>query len=94
MKLRSREEHQVFWDEFKARLQPVLGENFMMSIADEIRQEGMQQGMQKGMQQGMQQGMQRAARNFLASGLDVGFVAKNTGLDIEFLKKLQVDVVH
>jgi len=71
--VRGREEHQVFWNEFKARLQPVLGEKFMISIADEIRQEGMQQ----------------AARNFLASGLDVDFVARNTGLDIELLKKLQ-----
>jgi len=83
--VRGREERQVFWDQFKARLQPVLGEKFMISIADEIRQEGMQQGMQKGMHIREMQ----IAKSFLESGFDIDAVAKNTGLDPAVLKKLQ-----
>lgn len=80
--VRGREERQAFWDQFKARLQPVLGENFMISIADEIRQEGMQQNTQQ------------IAKNFLENGVDVEVVAKSTGLDIELLKKLRGETKH
>lgn len=88
--VRDRKDHQAFWEEFKLRLQPVLGEEFMISMADELRQEGMQQGMQ----QGIQQGVLLAAKNFLASGFDVEIVAKNTGLSIDMLRKLQNETKH
>ena len=69
---------QELWLKLQEALQPILGENYIMSIADSLRQEGAQQ----------------VAKNFLASGLDIDFVAKNTGLDIELLKKLQEESKH
>jgi len=77
---------QALWEEFQAKLRPVLGDEFMVSIADEIRQEGMQQGMHiKEVQ---------IAKNFLESGFDIATVAKNTGLDVVLLKKLQEEMKH
>ncbi len=96
----------ALWRKFQECLQPVLGEEFMISIADEIRQEareqGMQQGMQEGVQQGMQEGVQQGmqigvsqiAKNLLAHGFDLEVVAENTGLSIEVLKKLHEEVAH
>jgi len=78
------------WEEFEETLKPILGENYMLSIAESLRQEGIQQGMQ----QGIEQGMLQVARNLLASGFDVEVVAKNTGLEFAVLKSLEEDVRH
>ena len=78
-----------------------VGQEGFVSIADALRAEGIKQGMQEGRLQGMKQGKQQGrqegmlqgirqtAKNLLASGLAIDFVAKNTGLDIELLKKLR-----
>lgn len=78
------------WEELQETLQPILGDNYMMSIADSLRQEGMQQGVQ----QGMHIKEIQIAKNFLASGFDVETVAKNTGLNLELLKKLREETKH
>jgi len=70
------------WDRLQEALQPILGEDYMMSIADSLRHEGMQaEAMQ-------------IAKNFLESGFGIEVVAKNTGLDIGLLQKLQAEVKH
>lgn len=43
---------QELLNEFHTTLQPILGEDFMTTIADSFRQEGRQAGIQEGMQQG------------------------------------------
>jgi predicted transposase YdaD len=76
------EAREELWDELQETFQPILGDNYMMSIADSLREEGMQQGMQQ------------AAKNFLASGVDINLVAQNTGLDITLLQKLKEETKH
>ena len=75
-------------EEFITMVSSHVGQEGFVSIADALRAEGIKQGMQEGRLQGMKQ-MQQAAKNLLASGLAIDFVAKNTGLDIELLKKLR-----
>ncbi len=84
--VQDKQSRRALWQEFQARLQPVLGENFMISIADELSQEGMQQGMQIGAMQ--------VAKKLLANGFGVAVVAENTGLSIDTLKKLQEEIRH
>ncbi len=84
------EVREELWGVFQEALKPVLGENYMLSIADALRQEGMQQGMQ----QGMHLKELQIAKNLLASGLGIHFVSQNTGLDIEILKNLNEELSH
>ena len=70
-------------------------EVFVMTAAEQLKQQGHQKGLKQGMQQGMQQGAlegkKETALNFLSMGLAVDEVAKGTGLDksvIEELKKV------
>jgi predicted transposase YdaD len=84
------EAREELWDELQETFQPILGDNYMMSIADSLREEGMQQGMQ----QGMHIKEVQIAKNLLGSGLDVGFVAQTTGLDVALLQKLKEETKH
>ena len=92
--VKERHLRKALWQEFQDCLQPVLGGEFMISIADEIRQEAREQGIQQGMQQGMQMRASQIARNLLAHGFDLMVVAENTGLSIEVLKKLEEEVTY
>jgi len=88
--VQSLEAREELWEELEEALHPVLGEIYMLSIADALRQEGMQQGMQ----QGMHLKEIQIAKNLLTSGLEIDFVAENTSLEIEFLEKLREDTKH
>ena len=92
--VRSKEDRDALWQGFQTRLKPILGEKFMISIADELRYEGRQEGIQAGMQAGMQLREMQIAKNLLNSGLDLNVVAKSTGLDIAVLKALQEETKH
>ena len=66
-------------------------EVFVMTAAEQLKQQGHQEGMQQGMQQGALEGKKETAINFLSMGLAVDEVAKGTGLEksvIEELKKV------
>lgn len=73
----------------QTELPPETGDK-IMTVAEQL----IARGEQKGIQQGMSLREKEIAKNFLASGLEVDFVAKNTGLDIEFLKKLKEETQH
>lgn len=66
-----------------------------MTIAEQLRQEGMQKGMQKGIQKGMQQGRQEKrieiARKSLSIGLDRATIAQATGLSSAELVALCIE---
>jgi predicted transposase/invertase (TIGR01784 family) len=88
--VRPLEAQDELWEELEETLRPILGENYMLSIAEALRQEGMQQGMQ----QGSEQTARQIAKNFLESGIDIAVIAKSTGLDIDLLKKLKEETKH
>ena len=62
--------------------QQIKGE--IMSVADQLRQQGMEkgikQGVEKGRQEGMEKGLEKVAINLLKKGQAVSFVAQMTGL--------------
>ncbi len=84
------EAQEALWNELQTTLQPILGENYMTSIAEALRQEGRQQGMQ----QGMQQGIEKVAKNLLAKGLDIEVVAESTGIALHLLEKFKEETKH
>ncbi len=55
-------------------------EGTIMTIAEQLRQEGHQKGHQKGRQEGERQGRQKVARKMLASGLNLEMICEMTGL--------------
>ena len=79
-------ENQVLSDKI-INNQPTL-ENDMKSAAQQWIDEGIekgvlmgeQKGIEKGIQQGVEQGVEKVARNMLAQGADIEFVAATTGL--------------
>ena len=64
--------------EFQTELQPILGEEFMTTIADSFRQEG----MEKGRQEGMYLNKLATAREMLVEGLSDEVIAKVTKLSL------------
>ncbi|MDR2466544.1 MAG: Rpn family recombination-promoting nuclease/putative transposase [Prevotellaceae bacterium] len=75
----------------------VMRDNYSVEQAsrNEGRAEGMKEGMEKGMEKGMDMGMDKkaieVARNLLADGLSVEYVARISGLSPERIKELNSD---
>lgn len=63
-------------DEFLAVAKEFLDEDSIVSVADQLREEGKKE----------------VAKNLLADGFDVARVAKNTGLDLEIVKKIKESI--
>lgn len=82
---------QELLNEFHTTLQPILEEDFMTSIADSFRQEGMQQGRQEGRHLAKLED----ARKMLIEKLDVALIARITELGLEEIRaeatKLKID---
>jgi predicted transposase/invertase (TIGR01784 family) len=70
----------------------------IMSMADNLRMEGMQEGIQQGMQQGIQQGVQQGrhqeklavVKNMLESNISLEVISKATRLPLEEIMKFQI----
>ena len=68
-----------------------------MTIAEQLRAEGMQKGKKEGIQEGMQQGkkegekvaLRRVARNLLKSGADIDMIIAATGLKPSEIRKIK-----
>ena len=69
--VKDKQSRQSLLREFQVLLQPVLGENFMISIADDLRQEGMHLAKLE------------AAREMLLEGIDLDKVARITKLSLD-----------
>lgn len=65
----------------------------IMTLAEQLIDEGMAKGIQKGRQEGLQEGHQKGklevAERLLSEGIELTFVAKMTGLSLERLETLQ-----
>ena len=76
--------------EFQTKLQPILGEDFMTTIADSFRQEGRQEGREKGRQEGIEKGIHlnklATAHEMLIKGLDETMIAEITKLSLSEIR--------
>ena len=81
---------QGLFQEFHTKLQPILGEDFMTTIADSFRQEGRKVGRQEGLEHGLENGMHLAkledAYAMLAEGISESVVAKVTKLSLNEIR--------
>jgi predicted transposase/invertase (TIGR01784 family) len=59
---------------------------------EEGLEEGREQGREQGLKQGLKQGLEQTARNALVKGYSLEEIHEITGLDIETVRKLQVDM--
>ena len=64
-----------------------------MTIAEQLKQEGMEQGIERGIEKGMEQGryagLIEVARTMLNNGLDRDFILKMTGLTADELARIE-----
>ena len=72
-----------------------------MTLAEQLKAEGLAQGLQEGIQKGLQEGLQEGiqkgkfevAKQLLIEGVDITFVAKITDIPQEKLKVLNEEVL-
>ena len=91
------DDRQAFYNIIENQISKEAG-GMIMTLAEQLRQEGMQQGMQQGRQEGMQQGRQEGvfkekieiAERMLKEGVEFVFIVKITGLSISELENMQV----
>ncbi|MCE1704605.1 ISNCY family transposase, partial [Enterobacter hormaechei] len=61
--------------------------NMVMTIAEELKQEGRREGLEQGLEQGREQGREEGkletARAFLQNGVSVDIIIRSTGLSRE-----------
>ena len=63
----------------------------VMTVADQLRQQGMIQGVEKG----MEKGIATVARNMIAKGLDEALVVETTGLTKAQLEAIKTSsIIH
>jgi len=65
----------------------------LMTIAEQLKQEGMEQGIERGIEKGIEQGryagLIEVARTMLNNGLDQDFILKMTGLTTDELARIE-----
>lgn len=65
----------------------------VMTIAEQLREQGriagMQIGIEKGIEKGRQEGIKKVAVNMLTEGVNIKIVSKSTGLSIEEIRRLK-----
>lgn len=66
-----------------------LGERIEWKALRKGHRQGLQLGLQQGRQEGRQESLQEVAKRMLASGVELAFVSKITGLSQEELSRLQ-----
>ncbi len=62
--------------------------DLIMTIAEQLRQEGRQAGWQEGKQEGWQEGMKKTAVNLKAMGMSCDFIQQATGLSPDEIQSL------
>ena len=77
----------LFVKKIQQHLSKELGDE-AMTIAQQLRNEGMQQGMQ----QGIRQNSHEIAKKLILKGLDEEFIAETTGLRVEEIRKLKKEL--
>lgn len=78
----------TFIDLVKTRLAPDVGEK-IMTIAEQLKAEGMQQGMQQGLIKGKEEEQIEIAERLLAEKVELSIIAKVTKLSIDKIKELK-----
>ena len=60
-----------------------------MTVADQLRQQGLHEGVILGEKKGVEKGIATVARNMIAKGLDEAIVTETTGLTKAQLKAIK-----
>ena len=61
----------------------------IMTVADQLRQQGMHEGVILGEKKGIEKGIEKVARSMLAKNADINFVAETTGLTVVQLEAIK-----
>jgi predicted transposase/invertase (TIGR01784 family) len=75
-------------DEVKERL-PVEGRKEFMSVADQLRKEGLEKGLEKGLEQGKKSEKKETAKRMLHLNMDMEQIIAATGLSENAIKELE-----
>ncbi len=59
-----------------------------MTVAEQIRNEGMELGVKQGMELGVKQGVEKTALNMLDVGIDMTLICQATGLSEAEIKQI------
>ena len=81
---------EAFFDLVTSRVSVKIGGE-VMTIAEQLRYEGMQVGIQRGHYEGKLEGKLEVAKRLLAEGVDIAFVAKVSGLPRTKIKELEME---
>lgn len=76
-----------FLEKIQTQLSPEIGED-VMTVAEQLRQEGIQQGIR----QGIQQDRIIMAARLISRGVDESLIAETTELSLEQIRKLKEDL--
>jgi len=83
---------QAFFELINTQISPEVGDK-IITLAEQLIDEGMTKGLQEGLQKGLQEGHQKGklevAQRLLSEGIELTFVAKMTGLSLESLEVLR-----
>lgn len=60
-----------------------------MSLATQLRKEGLEEGIRQGLEQGYENGQIVIAQRMIAEGSDLAFIGKVSGLSWAQIKELQ-----
>jgi predicted transposase/invertase (TIGR01784 family) len=79
---------EAFFRVINTALSTETGEK-IMTIAEQLRMEGMEKGIEKGRQEGIEKKAIEIAHNLLVANTDIGLIAQVTGLSIEQIEALR-----
>lgn len=84
---------EAFFSLIHTELSEEIGEK-IMTIAEQLRREGIQQGKKEGMQQGKEEGRQETVLQLRRSGLEIAEIAKLLNLPLDYIKSLTPESMH
>lgn len=73
---------------YKARVKQLFDEESMILEAELRVKEGIEKGIKQGLEQGIVQGTEKTARQLLAMGMEIDFIAEATGLSKERISEI------
>lgn len=81
----------AFFELINTQVSSEVGEK-MMTLAEQLIEEGMIKGIQEGVQKGKFEGKLEVAKRLLIEGTEIAFIAKITGISLEKLEVLNQEI--
>jgi len=78
---------------YEANWDAISSEKTIMSDKyDQGLEDGLAKGREEGLAKGLEEGRYAVARNLLLAGLELAFIAQSTGLDLEIIKQIKLEL--